>query len=192
MITAHTLEMPQATMPAYSAVRAEFLDFRDKSHGAITIDEVSSSIAAGRFVWVDTNLRGQTHSDLKRELPECLANQTPVLKILSAEFQQDTDDQVSSLHRTDDALHIRLVGARDTSKAIISEVLDIVITEGLLATFSEGSCAVLHAVRRDYIRDFEQHAATPSFLLYEFWDKQIEQFLEVQGHLVFCISSSAR
>ena len=71
MITAHTLEMPQTTMPAYSAVRAEFLDFRDKSHGAITIDEVSSSIAAGRFVWVDTNLRGQTHSDLKRELPEC-------------------------------------------------------------------------------------------------------------------------
>ena len=80
-------------------------------------------------------------------------------------------------------MHIRLVGARDTSKTIRSEVLDIVITEGLLATFSEGSCAVLHAVRRDYIRDFEQHAATPSFLLYEFWDKQIEQFLEVQRHL---------
>ncbi len=183
MITAHTLEMPHTTMSAYSAVCAEFLDFRDKSHGAITIDEVSSSIAAGRFVWIDTNLRDQTYPDLKKELPEHLANQTPVLKILSSEYQQNTDEQVSSLHRTDDALHIRLVGARDTSKTIRSEVLDIVITEGLLATFSEGSCAVLHAVRRDYIRDFEQHAATPSFLLYEFWDKQIEQFLEVQGHL---------
>lgn len=183
MISARTLEIPHTTMSAYSSVRAEFLDFRDKSHGAIAVDEVSSAIAAGRFVWIDTNLRDQTHSDLKRELPECLADQTPVLKILSAEYQQNTDDQVSSLHRTDDALHIRLVGAKDTSKTIISEVLDIVITEGLLATFSEGSCGVLHAVRRDYIRDFEQHAATPSFLLYEFWDKQIEQFLEVQGHL---------
>ena len=62
-------------------------------------------------------------------------------------------------------------------------MLDIVISEGLLATFSDGSSSVLHAVRRDYIRDFEQHAATPSFLLYEFWDKQIEQFLAVQSYL---------
>ena len=183
MITAHTLEMPHTTMSSHSNVRAEFLDFRDKSRGDITIAEVSSSIAAGRFVWIDTNLQDQTYSDLKQELPERLANQPPVQNILSSEYQKNIDDQVSSLHRTDDTLHIRLVGARDSSEAIVSEVLDIVISEGLLATFSDGSSSVLHAVRRDYIRDFEQHAATPSFLLYEFWDKQIEQFLAVQSYL---------
>ena len=183
MITAHTLEIPHTTMSAHSNVRAEFLDFRDKSHGDITIAEVSSSIAAGRFVWIDTNLQDQTYSDLKQELPERLANKPPVQNILSSEYQENIDDQVSSLHRTDDTLHIRLVGARDFSEAIVSEVLDIVISEGLLATFSDGSSSVLHAVRRDYIRDFEQHAATPSFLLYEFWDKQIEQFLAVQSYL---------
>ena len=103
MITAQSLEMPHTTMSAHSAVRAEFLDFRDKSHGAITIDEVSSSIEGGRFVWIDTNLQEQTYPDLKKELPEHLPTQTPVLKILSSEHQKDTDDQVSSLHRTDDA-----------------------------------------------------------------------------------------
>ena len=175
--------MPHTTMSSHSNVRAEFLDFRDKSRGDITIAEVSSSIAAGRFVWIDTNLQDQTYSDLKQELPERLANQPPVQNILSSEYQKNIDDQVSSLHRTDDTLHIRLVGARDSSEAIVSEVLDIVISEGLLATFSDGSSSVLHAVRRDYIRDFEQHAATPSFLLYEFWDKQIEQFLAVQSYL---------
>lgn len=183
MITAHSLEIPHTTMSAHSNVRAEFLDFRDKSRGDITIAEVSSSIAAGRFVWVDTNLQDQTYSDLKQELPERLAKQTPVQNILSSEYQKNIDDQVSSLHRTDDTLHIRLVGARNSLETIVGEVLDIVITEGLLATFSEGSSSVLHAVRRDYIRDFEQHAATPSFLLYEFWDKQIEQFLAVQSYL---------
>ena len=175
--------MPHTTMSSHSNVRAEFLDFRDKSRGDITIAEVSSSIAAGRFVWIDTNLQDQTYSDLKQELPERLANKPPVQNILSSEYQENIDDQVSSLHRTDDTLHIRLVGARDSSEAIVSEVLDIVISEGLLATFSDGSSSVLHAVRRDYIRDFEQHAATPSFLLYEFWDKQIEQFLAVQSYL---------
>ncbi len=183
MITAHSLEIPHTTMSAHSNVRAEFLDFRDKSRGDITIAEVSSSIAAGRFVWVDTNLQDQTYSDLKQELPERLAKQTPVQNILSSEYQKNIDDQVSSLHRTDDTLHIRLVGARNSLETIVGEVLDIVISEGLLATFSEGSSSVLHAVRRDYIRDFEQHAATPSFLLYEFWDKQIEQFLAVQSYL---------
>jgi|TARA_B100001093_G_C26838881_1_gene1019621 magnesium transporter len=183
MIFARSLEMPHTAMPSHSAIHAEFLDFRDKSHGDITVDEISSAISAGRFVWIDTTLQDQLYTDLKRSLPEWLAGQTPVQKILSSEYNDDGDELVSSLHRTDDALHIRLVGACDTSNKIISEVLDIVICEDLLATFSSGSCGVLHAVRRDYIRDFEQHAATPSFLLYEFWDKQIEQFLSVQGCL---------
>ena len=165
MITARSLETPHTAMPSHSAIHAEFLDFRDKSHGDITVDEISSAISTGRFVWIDTRLQDQLYADLKQSLPECLAAQTPVQKILSSEYNDDGDELVSSLHRTDDALHIRLVGACDASNKIISEVLDIVICEGLLATFSSGSCGVLHAVRRDYIRDFEQHAATPSFLI---------------------------
>ena len=170
-------------MPSHSAIHAEFLDFRDKSHGDITVDEVSSAITDGRFVWIDTTLQDQLDTDLKQLLPECLAGKNPVQKIFSSEYNDESDELVSSLHRTDDALHIRLVGACDASNKIVSEVLDIVICEGFLATFSNGSCGVLRAVRCDYIRDFEQHAATPSFLLYEFWDKQVEQFLSVQGCL---------
>ena len=55
MITARSLEMPHTAMPSHSAIHAEFLDFRDKSHGDITADEISSAISAGRFVWIDHN-----------------------------------------------------------------------------------------------------------------------------------------
>ena len=53
MIFARSLEMPHTAMPSHSAIHAEFLDFRDKSHGDITVDEISSAISAGRFVWID-------------------------------------------------------------------------------------------------------------------------------------------
>ena len=66
MISARTLEIPHTTMSAHSSVHAEFLDFRDKSHGAIAVNEVSSTMAAGRFVWIDINLQDQTYSDLKK------------------------------------------------------------------------------------------------------------------------------
>ena len=46
-----------------------------------------------------------------------------------------------------------------------------------------GASGVIDAVRKDYVRDFETHAATPSFLIYEMWSKQIEQFFEMQGRL---------
>jgi hypothetical protein len=41
-------------------------------------------------------------------------------------------------------------------------------------TVHRGPNGVLDAARRDYVYDFEQHAVTPSFLLYELCNEQVE------------------
>ena len=64
-----------------------------------------------------------------------------------------------------------------------SERLGVVIGEGFLVTIHRGPNGVLDAVRDDYVHDFEHHAATPSFLLYEICNEQVEQFLAVQTRL---------
>lgn len=178
-------EPARDTMPAHPAISAEFLDFRDRSRGRLDLDAIPTERAAGRFVWLDVDLSAAHTEDLQSSMPATLISQAPVADLLATGCRQAADDShtVSSLQRTDDAIHIRLVGARETDHELLSEYLDIVITDGLLATFRHGQSGVLDAVRRDYIGDFERHAATPSFLIYEFWDKQIDQFLTVQSRL---------
>jgi len=178
-------EPDRHTMPVHHAASAEFLDFRDRSHGSLKLDAIPAEVAAGRFVWLDVDLTAADAPDVRRSLPATLISLPPVADLLTAGCCQAVNDghTVSSLQRTDDTIHIRLVGAQETSHELVSEFLDIVITDGVLATFRHGPSGVLDAVRRDYISDFERHAATPSFLIYEFWDKQIDQFLTVQSRL---------
>jgi magnesium transporter len=185
MIATATADPPRSAMPAHPAINAEFLDFRDRSRGLLAPAEIPAAIAAGRFVWLDADRAAVADAELARLLPESLAEQPAIAAILAADHGDAVEDgrTVSTLSRTDEAIHIRLVGARDTAAGIVSDILDVVITAGLLLTFHQGRCGVLDAVRGDYISDFERHAATPSFLVYEFWDKQIDQFLTVQRQL---------
>jgi len=175
----------RSAMSSHPAIHAEFLDLRDRTRGPVKPAEIPAAIAAGRFVWLDADRAAIGAGDLIELLPEGLVGQPPVRQFLEADRgDEPAEDQlVSSLARTDGAIHIRLAGARDAPGGIVSETLQIVITPGLLATFHRGRCGVLEAVRRDYVGDFERHAATPSFLVYEFWDKQVDQFLSVQGRL---------
>jgi len=173
------------TMPSHPAVRAEFLDFRDRSHGAVALGEIPEQRAAGRFIWIDIDLTAIQPAEIHDLIPACVLENEQVHQILSEDDQrQGTESQrVSTLTRTDDAIRICLIGVRQQESGLSSEQLDIVIGEGLLTTVRHGHSGVLQAVRRDYISDFERHAATPSFLIYEFWDKQIDQFLSAQGRL---------
>lgn len=173
------------TMPSHPAVRAEFLDFRDRSHGAVALGEIPEQRAAGRFIWVDIDLNTIQPAELRDLIPSCVLESKPTSQILTegCQSQASENQTVSTLTRTDDAIRICLVGVQQQNNGLASEQLDIVIGEGLLTTFHHGHSGVLNAVRRDYISDFERHAATPSFLIYEFWDKQIDQFLSIQSQL---------
>ena len=185
LMIATTADSPRSAMPAHPAIHAEFLDFRDRSRGLLDPADISTAITAGRFVWLDIDRAGITAGELAKQLSNNLSDLPVVAGILTAVHGDAAVDgrTVSTLSRSDEAINIRLVGARDMADGIESEILDIVITPGLLVTFHQGHCGVLDAVRGDYISDFERHAATPSFLVYEFWDKQIDQFLSVQRRL---------
>jgi magnesium transporter len=89
----------------------------------------------------------------------------------------------AGLRRTDRLLQFTFVGGASCDPDDPGERLHVVVGEGFLVTVHRGPNGVLDAVRRDYVHDFEQHAATPSFLLYELCNEQVEQFLAVKTRL---------
>lgn len=170
-----------AAIHALPGVTAVTLDFRDRSHGPAALDAIGALVAAGRFGWIDIDLDlvRCPLADIRGALPGALADG------LATVHPADSidEDAVCSLARGESFLSIRLVGVRIDEARLSSEIVDIVLAEGLLLTVHRGPCGVLDAVRRDYLQDFLQHASTPSFLTYELWSRQVEQFLMIEGWL---------
>lgn len=161
-----------------SGIHAEFLDFRDRTHGALPLDQVPRQLAAGRFIWIDV--------DAAQGSPSA------VLNLFSADFvhssgladirfvTESPQNTLSALRRTDRLLHMILVSSQPADEDC-QEILEAVVGEGFLITVHNGSNVVLEGVRRGYLHDFETHAATSSFLLYEICNKQVEKLLATQG-----------
>jgi hypothetical protein len=106
------------------------------------------------------------------------------------DFHQLVDDHATlrsppaaALRRTDRLLQLTFLGGAAFAADDPGERLDVVIGEGFPAPVHRGASGVLDAVRRDDVHDFEQHAATPSFLRYELCNEQVEQFLAVKTRL---------
>ena len=158
----------------YPGLHAEFLDFRDRSHGELRLDQVPTHLSNGRFVWIDVD-RGQgSPSAVLKVLPADVVLAGGLAEIgFTSEHAPET---VSSLQRTDRLLRIVLVG-RQAVDGDHQEVLELLVGEGFLITIHRGPNAVLAGVRSGYLHDFKHHASTPSFLLYEFCHKQVELFL---------------
>ena len=165
-----------------AGIRAEFLDFRDRSRGGLCPSEIRAAIDRGRFVWLDVDV--------------ALIEAGVVEAILSpqvfpgVDFRQLVDDHAklwfhgpAALRRTDRHLQLTFLGGPTCGSDDPGQRLDMVIGEGFLVTVHRGPNGVLDAVRRDYIHDFEEHATTPSFLLYELCNEQVEQFLAVKTRL---------
>jgi magnesium transporter len=167
-------------LPVAGPLRAESFDFHDRSRTDIPITEIPAQAGKGRFVWVDVDCAAADPATLRDVLP--LAPGID-LRGIAARCAADQSGVVSSLSRPGDLLHIVLVGGAIRPKGIVGERLDVILGESFLLTMHHGASGVIDAVRKDYVRDFETHAATPSFLIYEMWSKQIEQFFEMQGRL---------
>lgn len=163
-----------------AGVCAEFLDFRDRSRGRVGLDDVESQIDRGRYVWIDVDATAVEPATVFAALPACWQGHD--LDRLLADCPAHAE-QTARLARHDGLLHVVLTGGPDVGPEAAGERLDIVLTAGLLLTLHRGPNAVLTAVRRDYVHDFERHATTPSFLVYEIFNEQVEQFLAIQGRL---------
>lgn len=165
-----------------AGIRAEFLDFRDRSRGHLRPGEVRTEIDRGRFVWIDID-SATTEADVAAHTFPEKAFPGLDLRRLIREHAAEPTESVAGLRRGDGLLHLVFVGGAACDPDGPCERLDIVIGSGFLITVHRGANAVLEAVRREYIHDFEHHAATPSFLVYEMCNEQVEQFLAVQGRL---------
>jgi magnesium/cobalt transport protein CorA len=177
-----TRETPPRRRAAHllAGVRAEFLDFRDRSHGPLDVDEIDDALAEERFVWIDI--------DCQKTRPEVAAELLPATILAGFDPSLVTDESCcetrgSSLRRSDRLLQITLVGVVDGTDGLVGQSLHLLIGEGFLVTFHRGPSAVLREVRRDYLGDFQRHAATPSFLIYELWNEQVDQYLRLQNRL---------
>ena len=165
---------------AIAGVQAEFFDFEDRSSGPVEIDDIVDTLAEGRFVWVDV--------DCEQAHPEVIAKLLPASGLAGFDPSSVGDAgcceaEVSRLRRSEGLLQISLIGMVDGTDGLVGQTLHLLIGEGFLVSFHRGASAVLAEVRRDYLCDFQRHAATPSFLIYEFWNEQVDQYLRLQSRL---------
>jgi magnesium/cobalt transport protein CorA len=172
--------MEHTNSPHGPGIRAEYLDFRDRTHGDLPLGQVPTALADGRFVWIDVDSRQGPPAAVLNVLSADVVRSSGLADIRFA--SGDREATASSLHRTDRLLHIIFVGYQpaDVDR---QEVLEAVVAEGFLITVHRGQNAVLTSVRRDYIHDFERYSSTPSFLLYEMCHNQIETLLATHGEL---------
>ena len=180
--------MADETIPFESpGIHVEWFDFADRSRGRITPEEISSHVAAGRFVWIDVDLR-QTSSETLRQQIGGQCGEGVDLGDFAAAHAAAPRRCHSQLLRNNDLIHMRIVNASiDATKggreSPPADVLDVVVGNSFLATIRTGASTILTAVRRDYSHDFAQHASTPSFLIYEIWSRQVEAFLATENRL---------
>ena len=163
-------------------IRAEFLDFRDRSWGSLRPTEIRGEIDRGRFVWVDVDAAAAERSLVEATFPPAAYSGMDVRRLVD-DHTRLSSVAAAGLRRTDRLLQFTFEGGATCGLDDPGERLDVVVGDGFLVTVHRGPNGVLDAVRRDYVHDFERHAATPSFLLYEICNEQVEQFLAVQGQL---------
>jgi magnesium/cobalt transport protein CorA len=163
-------------------IRAEFLDFHDRSRGSLYPTEIRGEIDRGRFVWIDVDVAVLDGGLIDEAFPPHVCPGVDFHR-LADDHAKPCSQAVAGLQRTDRLLHLTFVGGAACGPDDPGERLDVVVGEGFLVTVHRGPNGVLDAVRRDYVHDFERHAATPSFLLYEICNEQVEQFLAVQAQL---------
>lgn len=172
-----------------SGMHAEYLDFRDRTHGVLQIDDVSRQMADGRFVWVDVDTARCHPSVIIDSLPPGVVRGSGLAEVRFV--TEPNPEMVSSLRRTDRLLHFVLV-APDPAVDDREQILEALVGDGFLITVHRGVNAVLAGVRRGYVHDFVNHASTPSFLLYEICNKQVEMLLSAHAHIEEAVERTRR
>lgn len=167
----------------HAGIQAEFFDFRDKTLGLVPLAEVPAQLAAGRFVWIDIDSDQSDPAALLHILPEDVVQRSGLSEIrLPTSAGVDAHDGASALRRTDRLLDVVLVGCPPGDDDG-HELLETLVGDGFLVTIHRGPNSVLEGVRRGYVHDFEHHASTPSFLLYEICNKHVESLLATHRRL---------
>jgi magnesium transporter len=167
-ISATSQPQMDAMDPLFSIVE---MDFKSKQHRKLSLSEITASMDAGKFVWIDVDI---AQSEEARKL-------VASLNLCAPEIVEDamSREPATQIARYDDYIHLVLSGCRLVGHKFDLERVDAMIGERYLLTLHKGSPVFLEAVRKSYATDFIRFAQSPSFLLYELWDHLIDNYLAV-------------
>jgi magnesium transporter len=177
-----THDTAAASVVSVPGVVAEYFNFDEHVLGRTSLPDIPARIRAGEFVWIDLDLAIADLSVLEDVVPiddDCRS----CLQQLADQTGDVQSEPLTSVRRSEQLLHITLVGAVSREGSIDWDRCDVVIGEGFLLTLHREPSAVLAVVRRDYEHDFQKYAKTSSFLIYEIWNAQINQFIALEGEL---------
>jgi len=177
-----TPDTAAASVVSVPGVVAEYFNFDEHLLGRISLPDIPARIRAGEFVWIDLNL-ATADLNVLRDVVPIDDDYRSQLQRLAGQAADVQSEPLSSVRRSERMLHITLVGAVSRGGGIGWDRCDVVIGEGFLLTLHRGPSAVLAVVRRDYEHDFQKYAKTSSFLIYEIWNAQVNQFIALQGEL---------
>lgn len=160
------------TAPANAPVAlAVSMDFGAKQCTVVAASEVKAELEHGRFVWVDVDItRAEEARALLAQLGLC------DLSIVEDAFSRDAATQ---LERFEDCIHLVMSGCRLNGRHFELERVDAVFGERYLLTVRQGEPSFMREVRRHYRADFVRFASTPSFMLFELWDRLLDNYLAV-------------
>ena len=149
------------------------LCFATKSEGKIDYREMDSSIEQGKFVWLDILVH-----DFTTAYSSLLNSKKIHEDILEDAAQQQPTTQCS---RYEEQLHVVLADVDFVGDDFVSHRVDVVIAENYLITIRTSEVKFLTSVWKSFSQDFELHARSPSFLLYEFWDHLLDRYVKTQN-----------
>ncbi len=183
-----TPDTAAASVVSVPGVVAESFNFDEHVLGRISLPDIPARIRAGEFVWIDLDL-ATTDLNVLQDVVPIDDDYRSQLQRLAGQAADVQSEPLSSVRRSERMLHITLVGAVSRGGGIGWDRCDVVIGEGFLLTLHRGPSAVLAVVRRDYEHDFQKYAKTSSFLIYEIWNAQVNQFIALQGELEHQVES---
>lgn len=159
------------SVAAGMAIRAVELDFDARVETEHDLDGALAAVGAGRFTWIDVDAADPAAArDLLRRL-----------RVPDEVAEGAASGEATTQHtRHPSCLHLVLSGCRMRDSVFDLERLDVVISEHYLVTLRSGRVGFLDSVKRSYRDDFQHHARTPSFLIYELWDHLLDNYTEVQ------------
>jgi magnesium transporter len=179
-ITKDTSVRAAASLPVAAGytLNTVAFDFSTKSVRELPAAGIAGTVGRGEHLWVDLE-----YSDAgAAAAQEALGN----LGLVGVEVVEEifSDGVETHLFRGSDHYHLVLsVCSMEGGAHLEFGRIDVVAHEDFILTVHRGSHFVIDTVRGEYRTDFERHAQTPSFLVYEIWDALIEHYAEVEKHL---------
>ena len=151
------------------------LCFDSKTERELRCADIGNSIEEGKFVWLDINVK-----DFDKAMDSLRQ-----LNMITEEALEDAAERIptTQYNRYEKHLNVVVADVEFVGDEFVSKRVDIIIGENYIITLRKGDVYFLKGVRSSFSEDFQLHARSPSFLLYEFWDHLIDHYIRVQNEL---------